>query len=109
MIPVHLMGAAIGVKLGGVLEHLCREIEIECLPMDVPASVEIDISALQIGDSVHVSDLKVNDQVRILDDPSTTVALGAAPTVETAPAEEARVAAEGETPAAASEEKAKEE
>ncbi len=109
MVPVHLMGTAVGIKSGGVLEHLCREIEIECLPMDVPASIEIDISGLQIGDSIHVSDLRVSGEVRILDDSSTTVALVAAPTVEKAPEEVVAVAAEGETPAAAGEEKAKEE
>ncbi len=109
MVPVRLMGTAIGVKSGGVLEHLCREIEIECLPMDVPASIEIDISNLQIGDSVHVSDLKVSDKVRILDDSSTTVALVAAPTLEKAPEEVVPAAAEGETPAEAGEEKPKEE
>lgn len=108
-VPVHLTGAAAGVKLGGVLEHLCREIEIECLPMDVPAYIEIDVSGLQIGDSIHVSDLRVSEKVRILDDASTTVALVAAPTVEKAPAEEVSAAVEGETPAAAGEVKAKEE
>jgi len=108
-VPVHLTGASAGVKLGGVLEHLCREIEIECLPMDVPASIEIDISGLQIGDSIHVSDLRVSDKVRILDDPSTTVALVAAPTVEKAPEEVVPGAVEGEPSAAAGEEKAKEE
>src|SRR6185369_12286045 len=59
-VPVVLVGTPTGVKDGGgILEHLLREVEVECLPTDIPAKLEIDVSAMQIGDSLHVSDLKL--------------------------------------------------
>ncbi|HEY6221619.1 MAG TPA: 50S ribosomal protein L25, partial [Candidatus Eisenbacteria bacterium] len=64
-VPIVLLGVPTGVKDGGgILEHLLREVEIECLPADIPSRLEIDVSALNIGDSLHVSDLKA-DRVTI--------------------------------------------
>ena len=65
-IPVYLTGTSIGVKEGGLLEHRLHEIDIECLPKDIPEKIEIDITELQVGDSVHVSDLEVIEAVKIL-------------------------------------------
>ena len=65
-IPVILTGASAGVKEGGLLEHRLHEIDIECLPKDIPEKIEIDISELEIGDSIHVSDLELIDNVKIL-------------------------------------------
>jgi large subunit ribosomal protein L25 len=83
-IPVHLSGTAQGVKEGGILEHILREIEIECLPMDIPEYVEIDISAMTIGDSVHVSDLDImqNDKIEVLIESDRSVATVVAPRLE---------------------------
>jgi large subunit ribosomal protein L25 len=57
MVPIHPVGAPIGVKEGGVLQHLTREIEVEATPADLPEVVEVDISNLHVGESIHVSDL----------------------------------------------------
>ena len=96
-IPITLLGIPEGVKLeGGVLEQSLRELEIEVDPSSIPDHAEIDVSALKIGDSIHVSDIKLPEGVEILDDPETAVAVCAAPRAvieETPPAEGA--AAEG--------------
>ena len=90
-VNVHLVGIPEGVKnSGGVLEHIARTIEIEVLPTQIPASIEADVTALEIGDSIHVRDLVVPNAV-VLSDPDTTIATVVPPTkqVETAPAAEA--------------------
>jgi large subunit ribosomal protein L25 len=91
-VPVHLVGDAEGVSRGGVLEQLVHAVTVEAKPGDVPPSLEIDISALEIGDSVHVSDLVVPAVVTIRNDPGDLVAQVSAPRV--AEAEEAEAAAE---------------
>lgn len=58
-VPVLLKGTAIGVKEGGIVQHLAHKLEIECLPTDIPEHIEVDITNLKIGDSVHVSELSV--------------------------------------------------
>ena len=97
--PVYLTGTPAGVKLGGILEHVTREIEISCLPADIPERIEIDVSGLEIGESVHVKDIKL-ERVDILTDLHQTIATVVPPTViktaaETA-AEEAKAAEEAE-------------
>ena len=90
-IPVVLVGMPIGVKDGGgIVEHLLREVEVECLPTNIPSRIEIDVSALNIGDSIHVSDLKA-EQVTIVTEAGRTIATVVPPTVleEVKPAEEA--------------------
>jgi large subunit ribosomal protein L25 len=98
-IPIVLTGTAEGVKLeGGVLEQPLRELEIEVDPSNIPDHVELDVTNMMIGDSLHVSDLKVPDGVEIQDDPETSVAVLAAPRAvveETPAAEGAEGAAEG--------------
>jgi large subunit ribosomal protein L25 len=79
-IPIVLLGVPEGVRLeGGVLDQTLREIEIEVDPSNIPDHVEYDISNMVIGDSVHISDLKVPEGVEVLDDPETSVAVLAAP------------------------------
>ncbi len=90
-VPIVLLGVPLGVKdAGGILEHLLREVEVECLPTDIPSKLEIDVSALQIGDSLHVSDLKV-ERGEILTEADRAIAAVVPPTVleEVKPAEEA--------------------
>lgn len=65
-IPVILTGTSIGVKEGGLLEHRLHEIDIECLPKDIPENIEVDITELLVGESVHVSDLTLPEAVKIL-------------------------------------------
>jgi len=81
-IPVHLVGTAEGVRnQGGILDQVLRTVEIECLPADIPERVELDVSALVIGRSLHVSDLSI-PKAEILTDASLTVATVTAPRVE---------------------------
>ncbi len=73
-VPIILVGEAVGVKdFGGILEHQMREVEISCLPKDIPENIEIDISNLNIGDSVTIGDLKI-ENVEFLADAEQTVA-----------------------------------
>ena len=88
-VAIHLTGLAVGVKdAGGILEHIARSIEVRCLPTAIPSSIDVDVSALNIGESIHVRDLSVPN-VTILSDPDATIAAVVAPTVmEEKPAEE---------------------
>ena len=88
-----LLGTPTGVKDGGgILEHLLREVEVECLPTDIPSRLEVDVSGLNIGDSLHVSDLKA-DRITIKTDATRAIAAVVPPTIleEVKPAEEAVV------------------
>src|SRR3954451_13039759 len=100
-IPVHLVGEAEGAVRGGVLEQLVHTLTVEALPRDVPTEIEYDVSALEIGSAVHVSDLAIPSSVAVLQAPEDLVAQISAPRVaeEAAPAE--GEAAEGEGAAAA--------
>ena len=102
-VPVHIEGDAPGIREGGVIEHHLWSIKVECLPGNVPESLIADLSAVQLGESVHVSDLKAPDGVTILTTPEETVLSVVVPQVlkveEEVPVEEA-VAAEGEAAAA---------
>ncbi len=81
--PVHirLSGKAPGVKAGGIQRLILREIEVKSLPTDIPPHFDVDVSELEIGDSVHVNDLKVPDTVQILTDPNAPIVSILAPTV----------------------------
>jgi len=79
-IPIVLLGIPEGVRLeGGVLDQTLREVEIEVDPSNIPDRVEYDVTNMVIGDSVHVSDLKVPEGVEVQNDPETSVAVLAAP------------------------------
>ena len=87
-VPVILVGVPIGVKdKGGVIDHQLREIEINCLPANIPEKIEIDISELDIGNSIHVGDLKLPD-LEIQTDSDRSVVAVLAPTVIVEPEEE---------------------
>jgi large subunit ribosomal protein L25 len=96
-VSVHITttGESIGVKRdGGLLQNLLREIEIECLPDKIPGHVKIDISGLEIGQSLHVGDLKLEEGIKVLTDHDEVIVNVIAPAVEVvAPVEEAVVAA----------------
>ena len=86
-IPIVLLGTPIGVKnKGGVVDHSLRELEVYCLPGNIPEKVEVDISDLDIGDAIHVSDLNIPD-VEIETDPERSVVTVLAPTVIEEPEE----------------------
>ena len=97
-VPIHLVGVPDGVRnFGGVLDHVLREIEIEVLPADIPEHVELDVTALTIGHSLFVRDLKI-EKAEILNEPDTPVCTVVAPRAEEepAPVEEAAAPAEPE-------------
>jgi len=79
---IKLVGEAPGVEMGGMLQQVRREIEIKCLPSQIPDTVEIDVSALNIGDSVHLNDIQLPEGIKVLDDADLTIATVLAPVVE---------------------------
>jgi large subunit ribosomal protein L25 len=92
-VPIQLTGVAIGVKAqGGILEHVLREVEIECLPGDIPSHLDVDISGLELHGLIHVSDLPHSGSIKFLGDENATVA-HVTVIKEEAPAAEAVVAA----------------
>jgi len=81
-VPIKLIGEAKGVEIGGVLQQVQRELEIKCLPSQIPDSLEIDVSLLNIGDSIHLKDVQLPPGIRVLEDADLTIATVLAPTVE---------------------------
>jgi large subunit ribosomal protein L25 len=80
-IPVHFVGTAPGVKEGGMLQHTLDEIAVRCLPAEIPTHFDVDISSLEIGDSVHVSAVVLPANVELLEDPERTICSVLPPTV----------------------------
>lgn len=78
-VGVELTGSPKGVREGGILEHSLYEIEIECLPKDIPEHIVLDVSNLEMGHSLHVSDIPVPEGVRVLNSPEQTVVAVAQP------------------------------
>lgn len=89
-IPISLTGTPAGVKEGGVLQHVRRELNVSCLPDKLIDSLELDVSGLEIGDALHIRDIMLPEGITNLEEGDLTVALVAAPTIEVeeAPAEE---------------------
>jgi large subunit ribosomal protein L25 len=110
-IPVNLNGVPEGVRSsGGILQQVVHQVRVKCLPTMIPESIEIDVTALEIGGSVHVSDLRLGEGVEILMDADQTVCSVVQPKLEVAPAAEAAApaeGAEGEAPAAEGAEESK--
>ncbi len=74
-VPIQLIGVPVGVKAqGGILEHVLREVEIECLPSDIPSHLDVDVSNLEMNQSIHVSDLPHSGSIKFLTDEGLTVA-----------------------------------
>ena len=86
-VPVQLHGNPIGVKEGGIIQHSIHKLEIECLPKDIPQHLEVDVTELKIGDSIHISDLSF-DKVTILNPKTTVVVSVNHPKVEKEPTPE---------------------
>jgi large subunit ribosomal protein L25 len=94
-IPVEPTGTPNGVKnMGGLLEQNVRILPVECLPRDLPDVITVDVSALNIGDSIHVRDLQLPEAVKTKAQPDLTVFSVLAPTVEEEPAATVAVAGE---------------
>jgi len=86
-VPVRLVGKPEGIKMGGILEQIRRVLEVQCLPGDIPKSIDVDVTSLKIGDSVHVQEIQV-EKVKVLADSNFTIATVVPPAVEEKPAEE---------------------
>jgi large subunit ribosomal protein L25 len=108
-VPIQLVGVPIGVKTGGgILEHVMREVEIECLPGDIPSHLDVDVSGLELHGVIHVSDLPHSGSIKFLGEEDATVAhvtvikeeVAAVEEVAAAPTEP-EVAKKGKTDAAA--------
>jgi large subunit ribosomal protein L25 len=87
-VPVHLSGEAAGTKEGGVMSQVITEINVEALPLEVPASIDFDVTEIHIGHSAHLSDLQLPDGVTLLDDPEAVLVTVTQPTIEEEPVEE---------------------
>ena len=98
MVPVESVGEAVGVKTGGgVLEHVLFKLKVRALPKDLPEQILVDVSALEVGKSIHVGEIKAVEGVEILGNKQTPVISVALPKTEV---EETAEAAEGAAPAA---------
>ena len=93
-VTIILQGNPVGVREGGMLENPLHEIEVECLPQDLPERIELDISGLKANQSIHVRDIKLSSGVKLISNPDQVIALvkfakaeaAAATTAEAAPA-----------------------
>jgi large subunit ribosomal protein L25 len=81
-VPLHFVGRAVGVVAGGILQPILREIEVECLPTEIPEFIEVDVSALGIHDAIHLSDLQLPEGVAPVGDGTQTIVTVLPPTVE---------------------------
>jgi len=93
-VPIHFIGEPIGAKEGGVLFRTLYEVELEAKPLDLPSFIEVNISDLKIGDSIHISDLEISPNVKILHNPDETIVTVSTPTKEEVKVEEVPVEAE---------------
>jgi len=87
-VPVVVTGKAVGVEHGGIFQIIRRELEVLCLPLALPESFEIDISDLDVGNSIHVGDIPIEGDIELLDEDHFTVASVLSPKVEALEVEE---------------------
>ena len=81
-IPASYIGTPQGVRDGGILEVILHELRVKCIPSLIPDTIEIEISGLDIGDSIHASEISTDEGVELLTDPGQTLCLVSAPRVE---------------------------
>lgn len=87
-IPIVIAKEPIGIKMGGILEHHMRDLEVECLPTQIPDEIKVDASHIDIGHSLHVSDVSELEGIKITSDPAGVILNVSAPKVEEVAAEE---------------------
>jgi large subunit ribosomal protein L25 len=73
-VSLRFIGKAIGVENGGELQHIKREVKVSCLPLDLPDHIDVDVTNLEIGDSIKIRDLKVPEGITMLDRPDASIA-----------------------------------
>jgi large subunit ribosomal protein L25 len=82
-VPIEIVGESVGVKVdGGILEVILREVEVECLPVNIPDVIKVDVTELEIGNSIQVSDLSVEEATIVADPGATVITIGAPTVVE---------------------------
>jgi large subunit ribosomal protein L25 len=94
-VPIVLKGNAIGVKEGGILDFVHRVIEVECLPVHIPGHIDIDVTAMQVGDAIRLDQIQIDSHLTVLGDAHNVICAlhGKAAEEEVAPAAEAAPAA----------------
>jgi large subunit ribosomal protein L25 len=96
-VPVHELGEAVGVRTGGgILDHNLRTLRVECLPKDLPERIDVDVSALEVGQAIHVGEVKLPAGVTVLNTKELPVFMVLLPKVEEAPTPEGAAAAAAE-------------
>jgi large subunit ribosomal protein L25 len=98
-VGLKIVGKATGVEKGGILQEISRDLEIRCLPTNIPNYIEVDVSALDIGDSIHVGDIQLPEGIRILSEAHLTLVTVVPPLEEKPAAEEPAAGAEVEVAA----------
>ena len=103
-VPVVIKGKAKGVEAGGMMQIIRHELEVLCLPLEVPEAIEVDVTDLEMGDSIHIGDLSPGGDIEFPDEANLTVVTILTPKVEEEPVEEeeeedVEALAEGEEPA----------
>jgi large subunit ribosomal protein L25 len=96
-VPIRLEGQPVGVEKGGMLEQLRHDLTVSCLPSNMPEAIVVDVSNMDIGDPLHVSDLKLAESIEVQAESDLTIATVVAPHVEKEPVEEAEEAEAVET------------
>lgn len=84
-VPLRFVGKAAGVVRGGILQPIVREIEVECLPLDIPEYFNVDVTELDIGDAVHIEDLSMPEGVQAIYESNFALVTVVTPSVEEAP------------------------
>ena len=100
-VNVHLIGKSAGEKMGGLVNQVIKSIQVECLPVDIPQSVDLDVTAVELGQVLHVSDLSLPDKVKILHQPNEVILSVQLEKVKEEETTEDEELAEGETEATA--------
>jgi len=103
-VPVVIKGKAKGVEIGGMMQIIRHELEVLCLPLEVPESIEVDVTDLDMGESIHIGDLSQDGDIEFPDEANLTIVTILTPKVEEEPVEEeedeeGEALAEGEEPA----------
>ncbi len=95
-VELTLQGSPVGVREGGILEHLIYDLDIECLPKDIPQRIVVDVTNLELGTTLHVSDIETPEGVTVLNSPEQAVVVVATPKVVVEETEEEEEVLEGE-------------
>ncbi len=81
-VPLDIVKQPVGIKMGGVLQHRLREVEVECLPTQIPDRIEVDAEFIEIGHSLHVSDIAIPEGTKMVTAPEELILLVSAPVIE---------------------------